>query len=284
MSRATTFTLTLIAMMAFAGNSLLCRAALRDTPIDAATFTSVRLLSGALVLWLLLRLRHAPVLSGGNWGSAFALFLYAAAFSYAYITLPASSGALLLFGAVQITMIGYGLWLGERLSSSQTAGVVIAIVGLLVLLLPGATTPPLLGGVLMLSSGVAWGIYSLRGRGAEDPVAATAGNFIRTLPMTLLLSLVTLGASSPDSGGILYAILSGALASGAGYTVWYTALRGLTAATAATVQLSVPVITGIGGILFLAETPSARLLLASLAILGGIALVAGRKITSRTRR
>lgn len=271
-------------MMAFAGNSLLCRAALRDTPIDAATFTSVRLLSGALVLWLLLRLRHAPVLSGGNWGSAFALFLYAAAFSYAYITLPASSGALLLFGAVQITMIGYGLWLGERLSSSQTAGVVIAIVGLLVLLLPGATTPPLLGGVLMLSSGVAWGIYSLRGRGAEDPVAATAGNFIRTLPMTLLLSLVTLGASSPDSGGILYAILSGALASGAGYTVWYTALRGLTAATAATVQLSVPVITGIGGILFLAETPSARLLLASLAILGGIALVAGRKITSRTRR
>lgn len=273
MSRLTTLALTLLAMTAFAGNSLLCRAALKGTAIDAASFTTLRLLSGALVLWLFLRLHKAPATPAGNWVSAGALFVYAAAFSFAYISLTAATGALLLFGAVQVTMIGYGLWRGERLSPIQVTGIVLAIGGLVALLLPGAATPPLIGAMLMLCSGIAWGVYSLRGKGATDPIAITAGNFLRTVPLAFLLSLLTLWRGSIDTEGVLYAILSGALASGAGYAVWYTALRGLTATTAATVQLSVPVITAAGGIILLGESLSLHLLLSSVAILGGIALV-----------
>lgn len=273
MSRLTTLALTLLAMTAFAGNSLLCRAALKGTAIDAASFTTLRLLSGALVLCLFLHRRKAPANPAGNWVSAGALFVYAAAFSFAYISLTAATGALLLFGAVQVTMIGYGLWRGERLSPRQVTGIVLAIGGLVALLLPSAATPPLIGAMLMLSSGIAWGVYSLRGKGATDPIAITAGNFLRTVPLTLLLSLLTLRSGSIDIEGMLYAILSGALASGAGYAVWYTALRGLTATTAATVQLSVPVITAAGGIILLGESLSLHLLLSSVAILGGIALV-----------
>jgi len=260
-------------MTAFAGNSLLCRAALKGTAIDAASFTTLRLLSGALVLWFFLHRRKAPATPSGNWISAAALFVYAAAFSFAYISLSAATGALLLFGAVQVTMIGYGLWCGERLSPRQVTGIVLAIGGLVALLLPGATAPPLIGAMLMLCSGVAWGVYSLRGKGATDPTAITAGNFSRTVPLTLLLSLFTLSRSAIDTEGVLYAIISGALASGAGYAVWYTALRGLTATTAASVQLSVPVITAAGGIVLLGESLSLHLLLSSIAILGGIALV-----------
>jgi len=260
-------------MTAFAGNSLLCRAALKGTAIDAASFTTLRLLSGALVLWLFLHRRKVPAAPAGNWVSAGALFVYASAFSFAYISLTAATGALLLFGAVQVTMIGYGLWRGERLSSRQVTGIVLAIGGLVALLLPGAANPPLIGAMLMLGSGIAWGVYSLRGKGATDPIAITAGNFARTVPLTLLLSLLTVRRGSIDTEGVVYAILSGALASGAGYAIWYTALRGLTATTAATVQLSVPVITAAGGIMLLGESLSLHLLLSSLAILGGIALV-----------
>ncbi len=273
MSHTKILALTLLAMIAFAGNSLLCRLALKDTGIDAASFTSIRIVSGALVLWLIVRLRSGEQRAAGSWRSAFALFAYAAGFSFAYINLPAGTGALILFGAVQVTMIGYGLWRGERLQKRQTAGLACALIGLVGLLLPGVSAPPLAGSALMLGAGVAWGIYSLRGKGAGDPISATAGNFIRAVPFSVVLSIATLSFASIDQAGLWYAIASGAITSGIGYAIWYTALRGLAATSAATVQLSVPVITAIGGILFLGEALTLRLLIASIAILGGIALV-----------
>jgi len=274
---ARTLTLTLMAMVAFAGNSLLCRMALRNTDVDPASFTTVRLLSGALVLWLIVRRRSGDQAMGGSWPSALALFTYAAGFSYAYVSLSAATGALLLFGAVQATMISYGLWHGERMARRQLAGLLCALAGLAGLLMPGISAPPWAGALLMLAAGVAWGIYSLRAKGAGNPTGATAGNFVRALPLALLLSAATLPGSSLDGAGILYAMLSGALASGLGYAVWYTALHGLSASSAASVQLSVPVIASIGGILLLGEPLTLRLLIASVAILGGIALVIARR-------
>lgn len=273
MSRSLTLSLTALAMIAFAGNSLLCRLALQQTAIDPASFTTVRIVAGALTLWLIVRLRSSNHSAAGSWPSALALFTYAAAFSYAYVSLPAATGALLLFGAVQASMIGYGLWAGERLRLRQTTGLALALGGLVGLLLPGLSAPPLSGALLMLGAGVAWGAYSLRGKGAGDATGVTAGNFLRAVPMALLLGLAALPWSSLDVAGFCYAVASGALASGVGYAVWYMALRGLKATSAATVQLSVPVITALGGIVFLGETISWRLLIASAAILGGIALV-----------
>ncbi|HET6719260.1 MAG TPA: DMT family transporter [Rhodocyclaceae bacterium] len=273
MTRSLTLALTLLAMIAFAGNSLLCRLALKDTGIDAASFTAIRLLSGAIVLWLIVRLRHRTVHGAGNWPSAVALFVYAAGFSYAYLSLPASTGALLLFGAVQATMIGYGLWRGERLRRRQTIGVGAALAGLVGLLLPGLSAPPVVGASLMLAAGVAWGVYSLRGKGGGDATAVTAGNFLRSAPLALVLGVLALPALSLDRAGVIYAIASGALASGVGYAIWYTALRGLNATSAASVQLSVPVLAAIGGLIFLGEVITPRLLWCSLAILGGIGLV-----------
>lgn len=260
-------------MIAFAGNSLLCRLALKETSIDAASFTTLRLLSGAVMLWLLVRMRGGAYTGAGNWPSAVALFAYAAGFSYAYLSLPAASGALLLFGAVQATMISHGLWRGERLRGPQTAGLVLAGGGLIGLLLPGLSAPPLLGSVLMLGAGAAWGVYSLRGRSTGDATRVTAGNFLRAVLIAAALSLLTFGNAVPDAAGAGYAIASGALASGLGYAIWYTALPALKATTAATVQLSVPVIAALGGIVFLGEAITLRLALASVAILGGIALV-----------
>ena len=279
MSFTRTFFLTVLAMTAFAGNSLLCRLALKNTNVDAASFTAVRLVSGALVLWLVTRQFHPDQPGKGNWLSALALFAYAAAFSFAYISLPAGAGALLLFGAVQATMIGYGLWSGERLRALQTAGLALALGGLSGLLLPGASAPPLAASGLMIGAGMAWGIYSLRGRGAGDPTRVTAGNFLRAAPFAVALSLgVFLGGGvSFDAAGLGYAALSGAVTSGLGYAIWYTALPALKATTAATVQLSVPVIAALGGIAFLGEPVTLRLALASGAILGGIALVVLQK-------
>ena len=271
--RTRVLTLTSLAMLAFAGNSLLCRIALKDTSIDPATFTSVRLISGATALWLIVSLRGASHARAGSWASAAALFVYAAAFSFAYVNLPAGTGALLLFGAVQATMILTGLWKGERLNARQGIGLVIAMGGMVALVLPGLSAPPLRSAVLMASAGVAWGIYSLRGKGAGDPLAATVGNFLLSIPFTLVLSLSMLNAVRPDMAGIAYAIASGALSSGVGYAIWYAALPGLRATTAATVQLSVPVIAAIGGVLLLGEPITLRLLGASIAVLGGIALV-----------
>jgi drug/metabolite transporter (DMT)-like permease len=277
MTRAQTYGLTLLAMIAFAANSLLCRFALKYTGIDPASFTTIRIVSGALVLWLIVRIRARKHGLAGNWGSAFALFAYAAGFSFAYIDLPAATGALLLFGAVQATMIGYGLSHGERFSGRAMVGFASALLGLVALLLPGLAAPPLMSSLLMVGAGIAWGIYSLRGKGAGDPAAVTAGNFARAMPFALGLSAAMLPWFSIDAAGARYAMLSGAIASGMGYVVWYIALRGLKATEAATVQLSVPVIAAVGGILFLGEPVTLRLFLCAVAILGGVALVIVRK-------
>jgi len=294
--------LTLLAMVAFAGNSLLCRAALRDTGIDAASFTLVRILSGAIALWLVLQTRRRLIvdrtasplvdsssgwslvtrhlsLESGNWISAFALFAYAAAFSFAYVDLAAGTGALLLFGAVQATMILWGFHKGERFDALQIIGFAVAIVGLIVLVLPGLSAPPLIGSLLMLSAGVAWGVYSLRGKikgqsGSDrDAIAATTGNFVRAVPLAALVSIVMIRQARFDSLGLVYALVSGAITSGVGYVIWYLALSGLKASSAATVQLSVPVLAASGGILLLGEPLTLRYLIASIAVLGGIFLV-----------
>lgn len=276
-------------MTAFASNSLLCRAALRQTSIDAASFTLVRIFSGAVALWLVMQSRRvlmvdrtaSPLVerSAGNWFSAFALFVYAAAFSFAYHSLSAGTGALLLFGAVQATMIFWGLRKGETLRAIQIAGLVLALTGLVVLVFPGLAAPPIIGSALMIGAGIAWGIYSLRGKGETNPSRATAGNFLRAVPFTLVLSAVLFHSTQLDRAGVIYATISGAITSGVGYVIWYAALPGLKSASAATVQLSVPVLAATGGILLLSEPLTLRFLLASIAVLGGIALVVLEKKT-----
>jgi drug/metabolite transporter (DMT)-like permease len=272
--------LTLIAMLAFAGNSLLCRLALRDGQIDAASFTAIRIVSGALVLALFLAARGASPVAAGNWRSAAALFAYAAAFSFAYLGLSAATGALLLFGAVQATMIGYGLWRGERFNRWQLLGLGLACAGLLILLLPGLVAPSLLHGLLMAGAGIAWGVYSLRARGSGDPAAATAGNFVRAGLLAAAAGLALLPWAGFSWRGVACALASGALTSGLGYVIWYRALQGLAATTAASVQLSVPVLATLGGVLLLSEPLTPQLLYASLALLGGLGLVilAGRRV------
>jgi len=263
----------LIAMMAFAGNSLLCRVALRHTSIDAASFTFIRIVSGAVALWLIVRLRGRSLEKAGSWISALALFAYAAGFSFAYLSLPAGTGALLLFGAVQATMIIWALRSGERLSVRQRIGLALAMAGLVALVFPGLSAPPLGGSILMFGAGIAWGVYSLRGKKSGDPSSATAGNFLRAVPMAAALSLSFLPWANLDRAGAGYAIVSGAIASGVGYAIWYTALPSLQGASAASVQLIVPVLAAAGGILFLGEAITLRFLVASVAVLGGIALV-----------
>jgi len=288
-------------MTAFAGNSLLCRLALKQTSIDAASFTFIRIISGAIALWPIVKFRkrlmvdrttsplverspnsppvtrHSSLPQAGNWPSALALFAYAAAFSFAYTSLSAGTGALFLFGAVQATMIIWGLRQGEQLRARQWVGLAFALGGLVALLFPGLSAPPLGGSILMLSAGIAWGIYSLRGQASGDPISETAGNFLRAVPLAAVLSVAFLPWAILDRAGIGFAILSGAIASGVGYAIWYTALPGLKAASAATVQLSVPVLAAAGGILFLGESITLRLLFASVAVLGGIALVVMEK-------
>lgn len=265
--------LTALTMLAFAGNSLLCRAALEGTDIDPASFTAIRLLSGALCLLVITLWKRPPAPRGGSWISSLALFAYAAAFSYAYLSLTAATGALLLFGAVQATMIGYGVWKGERFHALQLAGLLLAVGGLIGLMAPGVEAPPFLGAVLMLGAGVAWGCYSIRGHGGGDPIRVTAGNFaLSVLPALALVVLMGEGISL-DTAGVAYAVASGAVASGIGYAIWYTVLPALRSTTAATVQLSVPVIAALGGVWLLGESLNLRLVLASVAILGGIWLV-----------
>lgn len=276
--RLSTLAFTAAAMLAFAANSLLCRLALLQGGIDPASFGAVRIVSGAIALALIVRWRAGGAKeAGGDWLSAAMLFAYVALFSFAYLSLAAGTGALILFGAVQLTMFGAALRAGERFAPLACAGLAVAALGLVYLVLPGVSAPPIVGAVLMALAGVAWGVYSLRGRGALDPLGATAGNFLRAAPMAPVLWLPFIGIAHADVGGILLAVASGAITSGVGYALWYTALRELSAMRAATVQLSVPVITAFGAVLFLAEPLSLRLGLASVAILGGIALVlAGR--------
>ncbi|GGP18374.1 DMT family transporter [Silvimonas iriomotensis] len=275
MSPARVFVLTLFAMVAFAGNSILCRLALKQTGIDPASFTMIRIASGALVLLMLMYLRRQrprPSLKG-NLASSLALFVYAAGFSYAYVNLPAAAGALILFGAVQISMIGYGLWRGERLAPVQWLGVLLAAAGVIGLMLPGLSAPPLFSSLLMIAAGVAWGVYSLRGRGAGDPAAVTAGNFLRATPVAVGCWIIVLQHTHFDTPGVLYALASGVITSGLGYALWYRVLPALAATSAAIVQLSVPAIAAVGAVLFLNEPLGLRLVLASVAILGGIVLV-----------
>ena len=276
--------LTVLALVGFAANSLLCRAALAGGGrlIDAASFTGVRLVSGALVLGLLLRARGGRY-QGGSWGSALALFAYAAGFSLAYERIPAGVGALLLFGCVQATMLGTGLVRGERPRPLEWVGLLLALSGLVGLTAPGATAPDFVGAALMAGAGVAWGIYSLRGRGSTHPLAATANNFLLSVPMALGLSAVSVAAQgSPHATvrGVVLAMTSGALASGVGYSLWYAALPHLTATRAAIVQLSVPVLAATGGVLLLGEQVTVRLLGAGSALLCGVLLA----LASRWRR
>lgn len=273
-SRARVVALTAAALLAFASNSILCRLALSRAEIDPATFTTIRLLSGAVALGMLAAIRgpHGRT-SGGNWASAAALAVYAVAFSYAYVSLEAGTGALLLFGAVQTTMILAALFGGEYTSWQEWAGLAAALAGLIYLVLPGLAAPPPLGAALMVAAGAAWGIYSLRGRRSVAPVLATAGNFARGAPLALAVSAgAALSGARPTATaiGIALALASGVLASGFGYVLWYAALQHLTAVRAATVQLVVPVLGAVGGILLLGESLSPRLAIAAVFILGGV--------------
>jgi drug/metabolite transporter (DMT)-like permease len=270
--RIAAIVITAVAMVAFAANSVLCRVALTQTEIDPASFTLVRIVSGAVMLTLLFGARSRSLSVAGSWPAAIALFVYAAAFAFAYVSLPAGAGALLLFGAVQVTMVVTGLIKGEHVRPLQWVGLVFAFSGLAVLVAPGVSAPSPIGAILMLAAGVAWGAYSLMGQANTNALGATTGNFLRAAPIALLLALPTLTKAHPALG-LIYAVLSGALASGVGYSMWYLALLQLTAAQGASVQLSVPIIAAIGGTLFLGEAPTLRLVFASIAVLGGIGLV-----------
>ena len=270
---------TSLTMIAFASNSILNRLALGQKSIDAVSYTTIRLIAGAITLGLIsfLQTNITGPKVRGNWISAAMLFLYAIAFSFAYLSLTAGTGALILFGTVQVTMILVALRSGERPQLLEWLGVLLALGGLVYLVMPGLKAPSLIGSTLMIMAGIAWGVYSLRGRGTGSPLADTTGNFIRAMPLIILVRLVTLNSVQLSQSGILLAVLSGAVASGVGYVIWYAALRRLTATRAAIVQLSVPVLAAWGGVAFLAEDISLRLILAGVFILGGIALaITGR--------
>jgi drug/metabolite transporter (DMT)-like permease len=308
---------TAVAMVSFAGNSVLCRLALEQGSIDPASFTSVRLLSGALMLCILLfsipklifqktefadkaaadpeanlnnvgmglyrtpvnqdafftNLGHLFTLKQSNWSGGLALFFYAAGFSFAYITLPAGTGALILFAAVQITMLSHALIQGSRFSFAQWFGFAMALIGLVYLFLPGITAPPISGALLMVVAGIAWGIYSILGKRVTNPTQSTAENFIRASIITAPLSLVFINSMSVSATGLMFAIISGAMTSGIGYVIWYAVLPKLKEAPSASLQLTVPVIAAVGGVIWLGEEVSIRLALASIIILGGVAMV-----------
>ncbi len=276
-----TLLLTCMALMAFAANSVFCRLALGSESIDPASFTVIRLLSGAVVLALLLLARgqHKQTTHGGSWKGASMLFLYAGCFSFAYRFLDTGTGALILFGSVQLTMLGLALAAGNRFNRFEWLGISFAIGGFIYLILPSASTPSLQGFVLMAIAGIAWGIYTLLGRGSKTPLADTCHNFVRSLPFCVLLGLLFISQNDLSGHGVVLAILSGGLASGIGYSIWYTALRGLSASTAAVSQLLVPVIAALGGVIFVGEELSLRLAISAALILGGVALViAGRSL------
>jgi drug/metabolite transporter (DMT)-like permease len=291
------FLLTSFALTAFAFNSILCRMALGGREIDAASFTTIRLISGAVTLIVLSyffrgsderesvtsNLSVTPLLTRGllhfgSWPSAFFLFAYAICFSFAYMGLTTATGALILFGCVQMTMIGVSLFRGERPGGLEWIGLLVAISGLVYLVFPGLTSPPLLNAALMAAAGIAWGFYTLRGKSSEDPLADTTGNFIRSVPMVILISIPFLSQIHLSTRGVVLAVLSGAIASGIGYTAWYAVLKYHTSTRAAVLQIAVPVIAATGGIVFLSEVADVRLLIAGALILGGIGLtIAGRK-------
>ena len=267
------FLITALAMTAFAANSVLARLAMATGEAGPWTFTLIRILSGALVLALIVSPGRA--MKAGSWASGGALLLYAGAFSLAYLTLVTGTGALILFALVQITMIGWALTKGERLSLPRWGGLVLALLGLVWLLLPGIEAPPLKGALLMAAAGIGWGTYSLRGRGADQPTLLTAGNFARASFLALLIAIPALflsGEAAPSLEGTAYALASGAITSALGYAIWYAALRDLSSSLAAIAQLTVPAIAALGGMIFLDEPLTVRFLIATALILSGVAL------------
>jgi drug/metabolite transporter (DMT)-like permease len=273
-----TTVLLAVAVLAFAANSLLCRFALGQKLIDPASFTAVRVITGAVMLTLVALPRRLAVgRKTGDWRSIIALFLYMAFFSFAYLSLSAGTGALILFGSVQSTMFAAALRRGEHFPWLARAGFTLAVLGLVLLLSPGVTAPDPAAAVFMALAGIAWGSYSLIGRSAADPLEATANNFIYSVPLVIALSMVFIGDFHASGKGLALAATSGIIASGLGYVAWYAALKGLTAIGAATVQLSVPIIASCGGVLLLSEQITARLVLASLMTLGGVAIVLAQR-------
>lgn len=278
---------TTLALVAFAGNSVLCRLALGEDAIDATSFTSIRLLSGIVVLGMILKLNSlyskqiTNKASKGSWQASFMLFIYAATFSFAYLSLDTATGALILFGVVQVTMILTALLGGQKLHPIEWSGMILAISGFTYLMLPGASTPSILGFLLMSISGVAWAFYTLLGQGSSNPLQETAYNFFRTLPWILIMTggvtLISVTREQPmlniTEEGVIYAILSGALASGLGYSLWYAALNNLSGIQAGVLQLTVPVIAALGGLLFTSEVISLSFITSTLLILGGTLLV-----------
>lgn len=277
------FLLTALTMIAFAANSVFARLALGDGAIDPASYTLIRVAAGAITLVLLVaagKNGRARLKRSNSWWSAIALFGYAAGFSYAYITLETGVGALILFACVQATMIGWAVLYGDRPLPLEWVGLVAAFGAFAWLVSPGLAAPDPIGALLMVLAGVAWGAYSLRGRGSDDPLAGTAGNFVLAVPMAVALAIIGSTSASISPFGLLMAIASGALASGAGYALWYHVLGALTATQAGIIQLTVPVLAALGGIVFLGEPLTARFAIASLVILGGVAVA----ILARNRR
>ncbi len=270
-----TTSLTVLALLAFAGNSILCRLALSDDVIDAASFTSIRLFSGIIFLLILVTIKNKKIINvkNGRWSSACFLFVYAIAFSYSYISLDTGTGALILFGSVQVTMIVTSFLKGKKLLLVEWAGLLIACLGLFVLLMPGASAPSLTGFALMAISGIAWGLYTLVGKGSKKPLIDTTSNFLRTLPLVAFVTLLTFDNAQISNQGVVLAVVSGAVTSGLGYAIWYAALAGLTVTQAAIVQLTVPIIAAFGGVLFTNEMITIKLAISSALILGGILVV-----------
>lgn len=290
---------TIFALLAFAGNSVLCRMALGENTIDAASFTAIRLMSGIVILFVFLLfglvfkkqteasdpqiLVSKTSASKGSWFAASLLFIYAATFSYGYISLDTGVGALILFGAVQITMVVAGLISGNKLHYTEWLGLLIAFAGFVYLVIPSLTTPSLTGFILMTVSGIAWGLYTLIGRHSKQAINDTAYNFLRTSPFVLVLIIVIFASVSADMEsssalyltveGVVLAVLSGAIASGLGYAVWYIAIGGLSVTQAAVVQLFVPIVAAIGGVIFTSEVITLRLVESSALVLGGILMV-----------
>jgi len=267
--------LTGMALIAFAANSVLCRLALGNEAIDAPSFTGIRLLSGTITLFIILTIKgsNKGTLSKGSWTAGLMLFLYAITFSYAYLSVDTGTGALILFGSVQITMIMLSLVSGTRLHLIEWSGVIIAFTGFIYLILPDITTPSVNGFVLMTVSGMSWGIYTLKGRGSKNPLMDTSYNFLRTIPFVALLAIFTTQNMSYSFEGIILALISGAITSGVGYTIWYIALGGLSSTQAAVLQLSVPVIAAIGGVVFVSEEITIRLIISATIVLSGILMV-----------
>jgi len=272
-----TLAYTVLALVAFAANSILCRIALSQPAVDPATFSSIRLISGAATLLLVTTMARgtgarSSSSSSSSWIAAGVLAAYAVPFAFAYTQLSAGTGALILFGWVQVTMLVAAVASGERPHAAHWIGLSIALAGLVYLVLPGVSAPPPAGAALMSVAGVGWGTYSLLGRGTKHPLAHTTANFVRAVPMGLAVSAVLFRQFHLEASGAWLAVASGSLASGVGYALWYAALRGLSATRAAIVQLAVPVIAAAGGVLFLGEGLSRRFLIATILIIGGIAM------------